>query len=164
VDFVLKTGTIESTLDEKGRVVIPASMRDRYTGTLVITQGKEECVWVMTPAVYQTFIKKHKKQFDEDKISAEEYEAFQDLHESNAVTGEIDSKTGRILIPPVLRAAAHLSKDCRDCLVVSIRNHIEIWNAEQRRVHINEVRQINKNTNKKLLGKDDFFSEKDGEI
>ena len=161
MEFVLKTGTIESTLDDKGRVVIPASMRDRYTGTLVITQGDEECVWIMKPDVFQTFIKKHKKQFDDDNINAVQYKAFQDLFESNAVTGEIDPKTGRLLIPPVLRDAAHLSKDARDCLVVSIRNHLEIWNAEQRRIHINNVRQINKETDKILLGKDDFFSEED---
>jgi len=161
VDFVLQTGTIESTLDEKGRVVIPASMRDRFTGKLVITQGKEECVWIMTPEKYKSYLRKFREELDNKEITAEEYEAFQYQLESTAETREIDFKTGRIAIPAFLRTYAHLNKDCRDCLVVSIRNHLEIWNAEQHKIFMNEVRQINKNTHKKLLAKVDFFA--DGE-
>ena len=163
MEFALKTGTVESTLDEKGRVVIPHSMRECYTGTLVLTQGKEDCILLMTPVIYQSFLDKHKKQFDEKEISAEEYEAFQDLYESSATTVEIDPKTGRIPIPAVLRTHANLSKDNKDCLVVNVRNHLEIWNADYRRAFMKEAQQINKNTYKKLLGKVDFFSEK-GEV
>ena len=157
----MRTGTEKSTLDEKGRVVIPASMRDRYTGKLVITQGKEECVWIMTPERYQKYKERFKKKLDRNEISGDEYEAFQYQLESAAETREIDFKTGRIAIPAFLRSYAHISKDCKDCLVISIRNHLEVWNADQHKNFMNEVRQINKNTHKKLLGKVDFFSDED---
>ena len=159
MEFVLQTGTFESTLDEKGRVVIPASLRDCYTGELVITQGKELCVWVMTAVVYENLLKKFKKKIAEHALSSEEIEAFQYQHESTAFSVRIDPKTGRIPIPVFLRSYAQLDKNC---LVISINNHLEIWNANENKTFMEEVRQINKNTHKKLLGKVNFFSDEDG--
>jgi MraZ protein len=159
VELVLNTGTFESTLDDKGRVVIPVSLRDRYTGTLVIMQGKELCVWVLRPATYEHFISTFKKQSIEDNWSAEEIEAFQYQYVSTAFTVEVDPKTGRIPVPPIYRSYANLTKDC---LVISINEHLEIWNAELNKAFMEEVRLINKNTHKKLLGKVNFFSDGDG--
>jgi len=155
VELVLHTGTFESTLDDKGRVVIPASLRDRYSGTLVIMQGKELCVWVMRPATYEHFMSTFKKQSIEEGWNAEEIEAFQYQHESTAFTVEVDPKTGRIPIPAICRTYANLTKDC---LVISINGHLEIWNAELNKAFMEEVRQINKNTHKKMLGKINFFA------
>jgi len=158
VEFELQTGTFESTLDDKGRVVIPATLRERYTGKLVITQGKEKSVWVMPSATYEKLLSKFKKECEENALSSEEIEAFRYQHESTAFSVEIDTKTGRIPVPAFLRSYANLSKDC---LVVSINKHIEIWNADLHKTFMEEVRVINKNTHKKLLGKINFFSDED---
>jgi MraZ protein len=149
---VLLTGTFESTLDDKGRVVIPAQLRERYTGKLKIMQGKELCVWVMTSAAYEHFIAKS----IENGWSSDEIEAFEYQHVSTAYSVDIDPKTGRIPIAPILRSYANLTKDC---LVVSIRGHLEIWNTELNKVFMEEVRLINKNTHKKMQGKVNFFLE-----
>ena len=160
MEFQLQTGTFESTLDDKGRVVIPAPLRDLYTGKLVITQGKELCVWVMQSATFQRFLSKFKKKCAEKALSSEEIEAFQYQHESTAFSVEIDPKTGRIPIPAFLRTYANLTKNC---LVVSVNNHLEIWNEDYNKNFMEEVRLINKNTHKKLLGKVNFFSDEDEE-
>lgn len=160
MEFILQTGTFESTLDDKGRVVIPAPLRERYTGKLVITQGKELCVWVMTAVIYENLLLKFKKKCHEKALSSEEIEAFQYQHESTAFPVEIDQKTGRIPIPAFLRSYANLTKDC---LVISINGHLEIWNAEFNKTFMEEVRLINKNTHKKLLGQVNFFSDGDEE-
>jgi len=160
MEFELQTGTFESTLDNSGRVVIPLSLRERYTGKLVITQGKEKCVWVMKSAIYEKFLSKFKKKCEENALSSEEIEAFQYQHESTAFSVEIDSKNGRIPVPAFLRSYANLTKDC---LVVSVNNHLEIWNADYNKEFMEEVRLINKNTHKKLLGKVNFFSNEDEE-
>jgi len=160
VEFELKTGTFESTLDDKGRVVIPASLRDRYTGKLVITQGKEKTVWIIPSATYEKLLLKFKKGLEDNNLSSEEIEAFMYQHESTAFSVEIDTKTGRIPVPAFLRSYANLSKEC---LIVSINNHIEIWNADLHRTFMEEVRLINKNTHKKLLGKINLFSDEDDE-
>ncbi|MCL2763778.1 MAG: division/cell wall cluster transcriptional repressor MraZ [Treponema sp.] len=154
--FILQTGTSESTLDDKGRVVIPASLRERYNGKLVITQGKELCVWVMTPSAFEYFVATFKKESIENNWSFDEIEAFEYQHISTAFHVDVDPKTGRIPIPAILRSYANLTKDC---LVVSIKGHLEIWNAELNKVFMEEVRLINKNTHKKMQGKANFFAE-----
>jgi MraZ protein len=156
VEINPKKGTLESTLDDKGRVVIPASLRDLYSGMLVITRGVEHCLWLMTPAAYANFLAKFKKDSRELNLSSEESMAFYRQHVSTAQNVEIDPKTGRIPIPSVLRSYANLTKDC---LVVNFKDYLEIWNADLNRAFMEEVQIINKNIHKKLLGHIDFFSD-----
>jgi len=156
VEFSLQTGTFESTLDEKGRVVIPASLRDRYTGNLVITQGSEACVWIMTSSVYQDFLKTIKNL--DDTLSYEEIEAFRYQHVAPARPVEIDPKTGRVPIPAALRSYAELSKDC---LVLSIDGHLEVWNGEKYSDFSGKTQHLAKEAKKKLGGKVSFFPKGD---
>ena len=147
----LSTGTFESTLDDKGRVVIPSSLRDHYQGELVLTQGEENCVWIMTPKAYEVF--QNKINNLPESLNYDEFSAFQYLYEGPVKKIEIDSKTGRIQIPSALRFYAKLS---RDCLVLSINGHLEIWNAEDYRAFMNETRLKVKEAMKKL-GRMNFF-------
>lgn len=158
MELVLNTGRFESTLDDKGRVVIPAPLRERYTGKLVIMQGKELCVWLMTLSAYKHFIETFKKESVDNEWSSDEIEAFEYQYMSTASVVDIDPKTGRIPIPAILRSYANLIKDC---LVVSINGHLEIWNAELNKTFMEEIRLINKNTHKKMQGKVNFFIEED---
>ena len=152
MEFELQTGTFESTLDDKGRVVIPASLRDRFMGKLVITQGLESCVWIMTDDVYQKFLKTINSLGD--TLSYEEIEAFRYQHEAPARTVEIDQKTGRIPVPGALRSYAKLS---RDCLVLSIDGHLEVWNQDEYSVFSGETQLAAKEAKKKLVGKVALF-------
>jgi MraZ protein len=152
VEFELQKGTFESTLDDKGRVVIPASLRDRYTGKLVITQGLESCVWIMTPAVYEKFLRTLDNL--DDTLNYEEIEAFRYHHEAPARSVEIDDKTGRVPVPAALRTYAKLS---RDCLVLSIDGHLEVWNKDEYSVFSGETQLVAKEAKKKLVGKVALF-------
>ncbi|MDR1839384.1 MAG: division/cell wall cluster transcriptional repressor MraZ [Treponema sp.] len=156
MEFSLPTGTFESTLDEKGRVVIPASLRDCYMGNLVITQGLEACVWIMTDSVYQSFLKNINNLAD--TLSYEEIEALRYHHEAPARPVEIDPKTGRVPIPAALRSYAKLSKDC---LVLSIDGHLEVWNEEKYSVFSGETQLVAKEAKKKLAGKVSLFPKGD---
>jgi len=149
VAFKLLTGTFESTLDDKGRLVIPAPLRERYEGDLVITQGKDSFVWIMTAGDYENFIAALKK----SASSVEEYTAYQYQFEAPARVTEIDKKTGRIPVPAAIRTYADLS---RDCLVLCINGRLEIWNADSYRAHMQEIQQTAKEAMKKL-GPQGFF-------
>jgi len=156
-----KRAPFESTLDDKGRVVIPASLRDSFSGTLIITLGVERCLWLMTTAAYEKFLEKFKKETNGLNLSSEERMAFSRQHKINAQSVEIDPKTGRIPIPSFFRSYANLTKDC---LIVSIKNgHLELWNTELNKTYMDEVQVINKNIHKKLLGHIDFFSDEEEE-
>ena len=152
MEFELQTGTFESTLDDKGRVVIPAPLRDKYTGNLVITQGLENCVWIMTNDVFNNFL----KTLDNlnSTLSYEEIEAFRYQCEAPARPAAIDQKTGRIPVPPALRSYAKLS---RDCLLLSIDGHLEIWNNDEYTAFSSEKQLAAKEAKKKLDGKVSLF-------
>jgi MraZ protein len=152
VEFELQTGTFESTLDDKGRVVIPASLRDRYTGKLVITQGLESCVWIMTPVVYEKFLQTLDNL--EETLTYDEIEAFRYQHEAPARYVEVDEKTGRVPVPAALRTYASLS---RDCLVLSIDGHLEVWNIDKYSIFSGETQLAAKEAKKKLVGKVALF-------
>jgi MraZ protein len=122
--MTLETGTFESTLDDKGRVSVPAQIREKYAqGQLVITQGMQPSVYIMTPAAWELF---SGKLMDSATLNEEEYNLIQYQYILPAQIGEID-KSGRLAIPPAIRKYAGLT---RDCLVMNAENHLEIWDAD----------------------------------
>ncbi len=55
----LLTGEFRNTLDEKGRLSLPARMRSELPGlALVLTQGIDKCLWVFPPLQWQEFSQK----------------------------------------------------------------------------------------------------------
>jgi len=156
VEINPKKGTLESTLDDKGRVVIPVSLRDYYSGKLVITRGVEHCLWVMTATTYEKYLANFKKTSEELNFSSAIKKSFYRHHETTAQHVEIDPKTGRIPINAALRSYASLTKDC---LVVDFEKYLEIWNAELNRAFMEEVQAINKDIHEKQLGQVDLFSD-----
>jgi MraZ protein len=152
-----KKGTLESTLDDKGRVVIPASLREFYSGKLVITRGVEHCLWVMTASEYEKYIANFKKASKELNFTSSYIKSFYRHHETTAQHVEIDPKTGRIPINASLRSYASLTKDC---LVVNFNNYLEIWNAELNRAFMEEVQAKNKYIHEEMLGQIDLFSDR----
>jgi MraZ protein len=144
VAFELQTGTFESTLDEKGRVVIPACLRERYAGALVITQGKQNCAWLMTPEAWTCFTERLEK--TASALSGDDYEDLQYQYVIPAKVAEIDQKSGRIPVPAAIRTYAGLS---RDCLVLSADDHLEIWDSQTFYHYLAEKRsRIREATNK----------------
>jgi MraZ protein len=139
----LRTGTFETSLDEKSRISIPARVREWYPGELVLTRGMEPSVWIMTPETWEKFSKRLEGCED---LSVEEYQSLQYQHILSAQMGEID-KTGRILIPPTLRKYARLS---HECLVMSAENHLEIWDAEFYSGFLEENRSLYQGAMRKL--------------
>jgi MraZ protein len=119
----LKTGNYPTTLDDKGRVSIPAKLRDRYSGELVITWGMKPCAWVMKPEVWDRVAE---KLTNSDLITEEERLLIEHKYINQAQIVEPD-KAGRIPIPATIRRYARLTKEC---LVISAENRLEIWDED----------------------------------
>ena len=119
----LKTGSAESTLDDKGRVSIPIRFREQFQGDLVISWGMEHCIWIMKPATWETF---EKRMRNSTGFNQEEWRYFEYTVLGQIQTAELD-KTGRIAIPPTFRRYASLS---RDCMVISAEDRLSIWDTE----------------------------------
>lgn len=118
----LKTGSAESTLDDKGRVNIPVRFREQYQGELVITWGMEHCVWIMTMPVWEHF---KRTLCDSEMLTQEERLILEDKHIHQAQKAELD-KAGRIALPSTMRRYAKLT---RECMVISAENRLSIWDS-----------------------------------
>ena len=119
-------GTYDSTLDEKGRVIIPAALREHYKGQLIVTQGTQNCVWIMLPEVFLEFKKRLKD--SKKELSSAAYEYLQNLHVHPKQNAEIDKNSGRIPIVPPIRTYARLVN--KKCLVMCAENRLEIWDSQ----------------------------------
>ena len=118
----LKTGSAESTLDDKGRVNIPVRFREQYQGELVVTRGFESCVWIMTPAVWEQF---KQNILNSEVLTQEERDNLEYKHLYQAQKVDLD-KAGRIAIPQPIRKYAGLSKDC---MVIRTEDRLDIWDS-----------------------------------
>jgi len=120
------TGKTEVTLDEKGRISLPVSLRKLLGDAELIIKPsdykKEKCLWVFPENVYKAKLDDIEKNTDifseKDRIVRRRYFNYKDV--------EID-KAGRIPIPQSYREDAGLTKDC---LVIGAGDNIEIWDKE----------------------------------
>ena len=145
----LKTGSAESTLDDKGRVNIPLRFREQYQGELVITWGMEHCAWIMTPAVWERFEQIIR---NSETLTQEERLVLADKHLNQAQVVELD-KTGRIAIPPTVRKYANLTKDC---IVIRAKNRLDIWDSGVFTAYLTEKDTVARAAMNKL-GPQDIF-------
>lgn len=119
------TGQFKVTLDEKGRISLPANLRKALTeGNLFITEGMENCLWVYTSDEWNNMINTIMENTDP---FSEESRLLRRRFIGPSQEVEID-KAGRIPIAQTLREFAGLSKDC---VVMGQVKYIEIW-AEDR--------------------------------
>ena len=119
----LKTGSAETTLDDKGRVNIPARFREYFQEKLIITRGMQRCVLIMTPPVWKNF---EKTLTESENVNQEERSVIEDKHLNEAQVVELD-KVGRIAIPSIFRKYANLSKDC---IVIRNEGRLMIWDSD----------------------------------
>jgi transcriptional regulator MraZ len=119
-------GRFEYTIDEKGRISLPARFREvlsaNYDERLIITTF-DQCLWAYPLPEWQLI---------EEKIASlpqfkSEVKALQRIFVSGATECALD-KQGRLIIPPVLREYGDLKKDV---LFVGMTKRIEIWSKQR---------------------------------
>ncbi|MGB4586758.1 MAG: division/cell wall cluster transcriptional repressor MraZ [Rectinemataceae bacterium] len=126
------TGEFRNTLDEKGRLSLPARMRSELPGIeLVLTQGIDQCLWLFPPLQWQELSQKL-------MASTSLFQAKSRLVQRRIIAPaqevEID-RLGRISIPQSLREWAGLS---RECVILGISKYIEIWSADEYRKYLED--------------------------
>lgn len=131
--MILSTGEFRNTLDDKGRISLPAKLRAGLSGNiLVVTQGVEKCLWLFTPESWNSL---SEQIFSSTSLFHQQARIIQRRIIAPAQEVEID-KAGRIAIHQSLRDYAGLS---RDCIVLGIAKRLEIWDAETYRKWIEET-------------------------
>ncbi|OKL49248.1 division/cell wall cluster transcriptional repressor MraZ [Boudabousia marimammalium] len=115
-------GTYEPKLDDKGRLILPAKLRDQLGGELIITRGQERCLYVFPVAEFEKFY----ETLQQAPLTSKQARAFSRVMLSGAQPENPD-KQGRISISANLRSYANLD---RDLVVIGAGHRVEIWNAQ----------------------------------
>jgi MraZ protein len=112
-------GRVDHSLDEKGRLVVPAIFRDDLAGKLFFALGDENEVAVWPEAEFNEKLEQKKARERESREGAREFRRF------TAFAGacKMDAQF-RIAIPESLRVKAGLG---RDVTIAGASSRIEIW-------------------------------------
>lgn len=115
-------GQYEHSIDEKGRMTIPARYREMLANGGYLTLGLDQNLVVMTA---ETFERRSAKAL-EPGITNEDARIFRRVFFGNAAPLEFD-KNGRILIPQFLRSRVHLENAA---IVTGTGEDFEIWSPQ----------------------------------
>ncbi len=115
-------GEHRHALDDKGRIIFPARLRDELGSQVVLQKGLEACVVVFPPTEWEKEVEKVTA-LPTTKPEARRYRRF---FFSQAQSERID-KQGRLTIPQSFREYAGLT---RDVVVAGIGPRVEIWDAQ----------------------------------
>ena len=113
------TGTYEHSIDAKGRLFIPAKLREELGVTFYLAMGVDECLAIYPQETWNRFTEKFAS------LPMSQSAAMRPLF-ANASKCELDSQ-GRIVIPQKLRKYASLEKDV---VIIGVNDRAEIWSAD----------------------------------
>lgn len=115
-------GEYHHTIDNKGRIIIPAKLRTDLGNEFFMTRGLEGCLYVYPRTNWDNIINKYKEIPD-----TRDKRYFMRIFLSGAVNCELDSQ-GRVNIPIPLVEYAKLE---RECLIIGVDDRLEIWSKEE---------------------------------
>ncbi len=113
-------GEYEHSLDVKGRLIMPAKLREDMGEKFVITKGLDGCLFGFSQTEWSNFEAKLKTL----PLTQKNARNFVRFFLSGAMECELD-KQGRFLITSNLREAGSLEKDA---VIIGVGTRIEIWN------------------------------------
>ena len=113
------TGQYQHTIDAKGRLFIPAKLREELGDTFYVTMGMDSCLSIYSDASWARFTEKF------ESLPYTKTKAMRPLF-ANAAKCELDSQ-GRIVVPQKLRKYAGIEKDA---VIIGVHDRAEIWSAE----------------------------------
>ena len=115
-------GEFEHSIDNKGRITIPAKFRGRLAAGVVVTKGIDPCLWLYPLDTFEELA---------PKISAMPSTQTQAREFRRQVFGgasdSVPDKQGRVNLPAILREFAHIDKLA---VIIGVNDHCEIWNPE----------------------------------
>ena len=120
-------GEFTHTIDDKGRLSVPAKFRPRLKSGIVVTRGLDHCLFVYPQKTWAEFADK----LANLPISGSKARAFTRLMLAGASEDKPDSQ-GRIMVPEYLRKYAGLKKHV---VILGLVNRLEVWEEDARHTH-----------------------------
>lgn len=120
-DFMFM-GEYHYSIDEKGRLTIPAKLRYELGENFIVTRGLDGCLFVYPRNEWENIIQKYK-----ELPNTKDARNFMRFFLSGATVCEFD-KQGRINISAPLTKYAELKKDC---VIIGVNDRLEVWSKER---------------------------------
>ncbi len=136
-------GTHSPRLDEKGRIFLPAKLRDELAEGVVITRGQERCLYVWPREEFLRFT----EQFRNAPLTNRGARDFLRMLFAGASDETLD-KQGRVTVPAILREYAGLEKEC---VVVGAMTRLEIWDPQAWSTYQSEKEQMFADVSEEVL-------------
>lgn len=119
MDNSLFLGQYEHSIDGKGRVILPAKYRERFSGGMVFRSGEDRCLLAYPMEDWLKEAEKIRSLSERKRVSREYRRWF--FGRSSECQPD---KQGRVMVPPNMRNYAGLDKDI---LIVGVYDRLEIW-------------------------------------
>jgi MraZ protein len=131
----LFTGSVEHSLDEKGRLVVPARFRERLgTGFFITIAEPDACLALYPASAWAEFCAK----LEAAPVKDARFRAF--VRHLFAHTEELScDNQGRLVLPAALRTWAGIEKDVTS---IGSLTRVEVWSKERYQQTRDEVASL----------------------
>lgn len=124
-------GEYKHSLDEKGRLTIPAKLRHDLADGLYVTRGLDGCLFIYTLQGWESYVSTL-NQLPLDKKSSRTFIRFT----FSGANKLIPDGQGRILLPANLREFAGLDTDV---VIIGANHRLEVWAADKWQAMLQEI-------------------------
>ena len=115
-------GEFSHTIDDKGRLTLPARFRADFAAGIIVTRGIDKCLFGFPLVEWQALAQR----ISSLPLTEPQAREFRRLLFSGA-SDDVPDKQGRVLIPQYLREYANLNGEV---IVAGLNTHVEIWSPE----------------------------------
>lgn len=141
-------GEYEHTIDDKGRITLPAKFRELFRNGIVITRGMDKCLYAYTPAEWQKLVQ---TQLGSLNPLSPDSRNLQRFFFSGAAETTPD-KQGRVMLPPGPAQRARLA---RDVVIAGVYDHLEIWDRSAWQAQMKEIEEHAEDAAERVAAKRD---------
>jgi MraZ protein len=131
-------GQFQHSLDDKGRLMVPARYRELLAAGAFITQGFDKCLMVLTDVHFNEVYER----INAMNMADPNARLLRRLILSNAYSVDID-RVGRILVPQNLRQAINLGNEA---IVAGQGEYFEVWSPADWKQQMEQVQDVEMNS------------------
>ncbi len=140
-------GEFAHTIDDKGRLTIPAKFREELVSGIVITRGLDGCLWAYSRSEWEILAGRI-SQMPTTNRPARNFARFM----FSSAFDSLPDRQGRILITQDLRDYADIQSET---VIIGVMNRIEIWNPDRWAQILKEVEDVPENIMAQLEMRDE---------
>lgn len=116
-------GEFEHSIDDKGRITIPAKFRGRLAVGVVVTKAIDPCLWLYPSDTWEELSSRIRGLPLTDPRAREfRRQVF------GGASDSVPDRQGRVILPPYLRDYAEID---RQAMIIGLHDHCEIWSPER---------------------------------